>query len=333
MKGRVLWSGGKIPTYTLKVYLNDMERTALVDSGRSQSVIRQNLVLPGQRTPQSQVLIACVHGDQLPYPVATVHLNWRGDDETITVGVIPNLGKDLIFGTDYVDFTSLLEKAGHKHVNNAWWEEAPFGASEVEARTPRIKLSRKQKREQRQEHRNLRDLRNLDPTPHTATAFTTTGDFRQAQHEDPTLKNAWHQALHPDGQSWNNKTRLLKHYSAKVFCGPSTNPTCAGAVKHAPVLPERAANPKPLPTSKEGPGGCCAGTRGNEKPADGTEEVRNGGLRRSSAGGQVGESRRSPGGEKSDVGAETSATREAQLETTSHASGEAWQPQVRSGTG
>ncbi|KAJ1154992.1 hypothetical protein NDU88_007730 [Pleurodeles waltl] len=200
MKAHVLWSGGKRPTYTLKVYLNDVERTALVDSGCSQSVIQQNLVLLVQRTPQSQVLITCVHGNQLPYPVAMVRLNWRGDDETITVGVIPDLGEDLILGTDYVDFISLLEKASQEHGNNAWCEEAPFGASEDEVRTPRIKLSRKQKREQRREHRNFHNLRNLDPAPHTATIFTTTGEFRQAEHEDPTLKNAWHQALHPDGQ-------------------------------------------------------------------------------------------------------------------------------------
>ncbi|KAJ1152788.1 hypothetical protein NDU88_005563 [Pleurodeles waltl] len=111
MKGRVLWSGGRRPKYTLKVYLNDMERTALVDSGCSQSVNLQNLVMPEQRTPQAKVLIVCVHGDQWLYPVAMVRLNWRGDDETITVGVIPNLGEDLILCTDYVNFTPLLEKA------------------------------------------------------------------------------------------------------------------------------------------------------------------------------------------------------------------------------
>ncbi|KAJ1144069.1 hypothetical protein NDU88_010371 [Pleurodeles waltl] len=93
-----------------------------------------------------------------------------------------------------------------------------------------------------------------------------------------------------------------------------------------------AANPKPLPASKQGPGGCCAGTGGVEKPADGNEEARDGGLRRISAGGQVGERRRNPGGEKSDVGAETSATQGAQLKTTSHASGEPWQPRVCPGT-
>ncbi|KAJ1089716.1 hypothetical protein NDU88_002861 [Pleurodeles waltl] len=165
MKGQVLGSGGKRPTYTLTVLLKDVERTALVDSECSQSVIRQNLVLPEQRTPQSQVLIACVHRDQRQYPVAMVRLNWRGDDETITVGVIPNLGEDLILGTDYVDFTSLLEKASQEHVHKAWWEEAPFGASEEESRKPRITLSRKQKREQRWEHQHFRDPRDLYPNP------------------------------------------------------------------------------------------------------------------------------------------------------------------------
>ncbi|KAJ1121402.1 hypothetical protein NDU88_009511 [Pleurodeles waltl] len=193
MKGRLLWSGSKRSTYTLTVLLNGIERTALVNSGHSQSVVRQNLVLPGQGTPQSQVLLACVHGDQRPYPVATVHLNWKGEDETITVGVIPNLGEDLILGTDYVDFTSLQEKAGQERIHNAWWEEAPFGVSEEDTKLQRIKLSRKQKREHRRNHH-----RHDDPNPSPAIVRTITGDLRQCQHEDITRKHAWHQALHPD---------------------------------------------------------------------------------------------------------------------------------------
>ncbi|KAJ1115665.1 hypothetical protein NDU88_003887 [Pleurodeles waltl] len=31
--------------------------------------------------------------------------------------------------------------------------------------------------------------------------LTIAGSFRQAQQEDPTLKNAWQQALYPDGRS------------------------------------------------------------------------------------------------------------------------------------
>ncbi|KAJ1189515.1 hypothetical protein NDU88_006260 [Pleurodeles waltl] len=131
--------------------------------------------------------------------MATVKPNWKGEDETINVGVIPNLGEDFILGTDYGDFTSLLEKAGQEHLYATWWEEALFGASEEETRKPRIKLSRKQKIEQRWEYQNLRDPRKLEPHLPSATVCTTTGDFRQGQCEDPTLKNAWHQAAHQDG--------------------------------------------------------------------------------------------------------------------------------------
>ncbi|KAJ1157237.1 hypothetical protein NDU88_009952 [Pleurodeles waltl] len=114
------------------------------------------------------------------------------------VGVIPNLGEDLILGMDYVNFTSLLERAGQEQVNNAWWKEVPFGVSEEENRKPRIKLSIKQKREQRRKYQHARDPINSDPKTPPAIICTITGDFRQCQHEDLTLKHAWHQALHPD---------------------------------------------------------------------------------------------------------------------------------------
>ncbi|KAJ1200023.1 hypothetical protein NDU88_003852 [Pleurodeles waltl] len=332
MKSRVLWSRGKRPTYTLTVLLNDIERTALVDSGCSQSVIRQNLVLPGQGNPQSQVLIVCVHGDQRPYPVATVHLNWKGEDETITVGVIPNLGEDLNLGTDYVDFTSLLEKAGQEHVNNAWWEEAPFGVSEEETRKPRIKLSRKQKREQQWKHQNLRDPRNPDPNPPPAIICTTTGDFRQCSHEDPTLKHAWHQALHPDGHVIRhspgslmmNAEFLLRYPSSErlyqplargsVCDGPTrgdpyTRPTDAGG---APVLPVKEANQWPLPTLKQGPETGNTGPRRKEKPAVERRGARNRGAEDSGADGVNGETRRKQEDEEeAGGGTDISAAQEA----------------------
>ncbi|KAJ1088695.1 hypothetical protein NDU88_001851 [Pleurodeles waltl] len=130
--------------------------------------------------------------------MATVRLHWKGEDETIKVGVIPNLGEDLILGTDYVDFTSLLNEAGDELVHNAWWEEVPFGVGEEESRKPQVKLSRKQKREQRRMYQLARDPRSTDSKDPPAIIYTITGDSRQCQHEDLTLKHAWHQALNPD---------------------------------------------------------------------------------------------------------------------------------------
>ncbi|KAJ1100627.1 hypothetical protein NDU88_005708 [Pleurodeles waltl] len=197
MKGRVLWSGNKKCKYTITVYLNGIVRKALVDSGCSQSVVRQDLVTPEQWTPQTQVLITCVHGDQRQYPVAIVHLNWRGIEKTITVGMIPHLGEDLILGTDNKNFTPLLEKACQENMANAWWDEAPFGTTEIDVRPMRKKLSRKEKREQQQEYRDRLPPEIPEFVPQTGTVLTIAGTFRQAQREDPTLKNAWQQVFTP----------------------------------------------------------------------------------------------------------------------------------------
>ncbi|KAJ1181399.1 hypothetical protein NDU88_006606 [Pleurodeles waltl] len=282
-----------------------------------------------------------------------VHLNWRGDDKTITVGMIPNLGEDLILSTDYVNFTPLLEKACQEHINNAWWEEAPFGTSEMEARTQRKKLSRKQKREQRREHRNSLTLKIPAPTLHTAKVFTAVGNFRQAQREDPTLKNAWQQALHPDGQSirhspgslMTNADYLSRYLDSERLyqphamgsvcdgparCGPSVNTTCAGTAESNPALKDEAANPRELPASKEEPGGFHASGRTDEK-TNGREEGGCGSSR--STGERRFDQRQEPGGGCLKRFAASSAAQEAHCETSSHASGEAWHTQVRPETG
>ncbi|KAJ1115795.1 hypothetical protein NDU88_004017 [Pleurodeles waltl] len=166
-----------------------------------------------------------------------------------------------------MDFTSLLEKAGQEHINNTWWEEAPFGASEEETRKPRIKLSRKPKREQRRVYQILRDPRKPESNFPPAMVCTTSGDFRQGQHDNPTLKNAWHQALHPDGQV---------------------------------VIARR--------------------------------KVDNGGAVSSGAGGRNSADQwKREGEEQADEETDFSASQEAERNPTSHASGEAWQSQVRAG--
>ncbi|KAJ1118595.1 hypothetical protein NDU88_006786 [Pleurodeles waltl] len=115
--------------------------------------------------------------------------------------MIPSLGEDLILGTDYANFTPLLEKACQEDITSTRWEEAPYGTAKVEEIPLRKKLSRKQKREQRQEYHATPTPDSHKPSPRAATVLTTVGSFRQAQREDPTLKNAWQQALRPDGRS------------------------------------------------------------------------------------------------------------------------------------
>ncbi|KAJ1189787.1 hypothetical protein NDU88_006529 [Pleurodeles waltl] len=199
MKRRVLWSGNKRAKYTIRVELNVQERKALIDKGCCQSVVKQDLVKPEQWNPHTQVLITCVHGDQRSYPVATLSLSWRGAEERLKVEVIPVvLGEDLTIGTDYEDFIPLLAKASQEYITNTWWEDTPYVAAEVEEKPMRPKLSRKQKQGQRQSYNGNLTLAAARPISHRATVLTAEGSFRQAQREDPLLKNAWQRALAPD---------------------------------------------------------------------------------------------------------------------------------------
>ncbi|KAJ1191765.1 hypothetical protein NDU88_001081 [Pleurodeles waltl] len=56
----------------------------------------KNVAHPDQWVADEKVLITCVHGDSKIYPVAIIQINWRGKEESHLVGVIPDLGEDLI---------------------------------------------------------------------------------------------------------------------------------------------------------------------------------------------------------------------------------------------
>ncbi|KAJ1170166.1 hypothetical protein NDU88_002047 [Pleurodeles waltl] len=144
--------------------------------------------------PQTQVLIACVHGDQSYYPVARIRFQWRGKEETLRVGVLPHLEEDIIIGTDYAAFPRLLNKAREEHMMKKWWEEIPYDTEIAETRPLKPHLSKRQKRAQSQQHWE-ENQGNTDPPGITGKVCTVAGDFRQKQREDPSLKNAWEKAL------------------------------------------------------------------------------------------------------------------------------------------
>ncbi|KAJ1149991.1 hypothetical protein NDU88_002789 [Pleurodeles waltl] len=151
------------------------------------------MIEPSQGLPQAQVLIACVHGDQRYYPVAVINVQWR--EETLKVGVLPHLDEDIIIGTDYAAFPLLLTKAGQEHTLKMWWKEVPYDAGEGVSRNPRDHLSKRQKRIQRQQYaQKPNETTRLGPGV-TGKVCTVAGDFRQSQRDDPSLKNAWQQAL------------------------------------------------------------------------------------------------------------------------------------------
>ncbi|KAJ1178903.1 hypothetical protein NDU88_004144 [Pleurodeles waltl] len=201
-----------------------MERVALVDPGCSQSIVCEELIEPVQGLPQAQVLIGCVQGGQKYYPVAVINFQWKEEKETLKVGVLPHLEEDIIIGTDYAVFSLLLTKAGQEHTLRMRWKEVPYDAGEGVSCIPRDHLSKRQKRIQRQQY-----VQNPNKTTRVAPGipgkvYTVAGDFRQSQRDDPSLKNAWQQAL-------NHEEHVPDTSHVEAWPGKKSLPEVQGALE------------------------------------------------------------------------------------------------------
>ncbi|KAJ1140520.1 hypothetical protein NDU88_006871 [Pleurodeles waltl] len=79
------------------------------------------------------------------------------------------------------------ESAGREQALKSWWEEVPIGSNTDDPRPTRAILSRKHKREQRQWYAQRTEKGNRPAKDNRI--YTIAGEFRQKQHEDPSLKH------------------------------------------------------------------------------------------------------------------------------------------------
>ncbi|KAJ1144788.1 hypothetical protein NDU88_011083 [Pleurodeles waltl] len=108
-------------------------------------------------------------------------------------------------------------------------------------------------------------------------------------------------------------------------CGRYTNPTGAGAATRVTAPQTEEANQGSFPELK-------AGLRQTETPVIARRKADNGGAVSSGAGGwNSADQRKREGEEEADEETDFSVSQEAERDLTSHASGEAWQSQVRAG--
>ncbi|KAJ1162227.1 hypothetical protein NDU88_002696 [Pleurodeles waltl] len=92
-------------------------------------------------------------------------------------------------------FKRSVAKPGQEHALKMWWKEVPYGAGEEASRNLREHPSKRQKRIQWQQYaKKAYEPTKMNPGA-TGKVYTVAGDFRQSQRYDPSLKNAWQQAL------------------------------------------------------------------------------------------------------------------------------------------
>ncbi|KAJ1080578.1 hypothetical protein NDU88_000773 [Pleurodeles waltl] len=216
---RVLCTGQGDLKFKQTLRLNGRSVCALIDSGCSQSVVREDLIRPIDKESSSWVTICCIHGDKEQYPVTRVNIEWEDYKDSHPMGVMSQLIEECIIGTDYRHFPELLDHVRKPKIHQDWWFEAPFSDSNIEGPLPRRILSRKEKREIKVQ------FRSQDKQDQTQRLIAEVHDaplsFHQQQREDPSLAQAWKSAKNEEteeGLFQLSKPKVeQREWSAQVY--------------------------------------------------------------------------------------------------------------------
>ncbi|XP_065407431.1 uncharacterized protein LOC135972648 [Chrysemys picta bellii] len=164
---------------------------ALVDSGCSQTLIREGLV-PNLNLSGPPIYLQCVHGDICQYPTAWVKMGVGGREEGLRVGVAPRLAYPVVLGRDWPGFGEVLLRyqppkprpdrtiAPGTGLLGSRLRDDPGEGTSSAAETPANCPGDRP--------RSVEDAQ---------AELERDGDFLQEQREDPTLSRAWEQANNP----------------------------------------------------------------------------------------------------------------------------------------
>ncbi|KAK7882011.1 hypothetical protein WMY93_028185 [Mugilogobius chulae] len=100
-----------------KVTVNGQTVEALLDSGSSLSLVRQDFVPMSAMDYSKSEDILCVHGDKHPYPTADLTVDIEGQKYLLTVGVVASLPVPALLGCDLPILLDLLQENAEADCN------------------------------------------------------------------------------------------------------------------------------------------------------------------------------------------------------------------------
>ncbi|XP_074843086.1 uncharacterized protein LOC142009235 [Carettochelys insculpta] len=115
-------------TITVPILVGTEATVALVDSGCSQTLVRQRAGLEADPA-LGTIRLQCIHGDVRPYPSARVPLTVAGVTHHLVVGLAPRLVYPVVIGRDWPGFAGIFRPA-----NRLKGEAAPV----LEGNTPEV---------------------------------------------------------------------------------------------------------------------------------------------------------------------------------------------------
>ena len=97
-----------------------MVRDILLDSGCSRTMVHLRLVSPEAFVEGSNVVIRCVHGDTVLYPLANIQMDVEGVPIQVKAAVFEDLPVSVLLGTDMAQFSQLIK--GKRYVSGSHFQ-------------------------------------------------------------------------------------------------------------------------------------------------------------------------------------------------------------------
>ncbi|XP_035986169.1 uncharacterized protein LOC118559583 [Fundulus heteroclitus] len=204
---------------SIGVLIEDKPCVALLDSGSNRTLVRQDSLPRDVIFSGATVDVCCIHGDNVPYPIAEVSIEVDGQCYTLSVGVLQTLPYQVVLGRDLPILAELITKhscqakvgesllavtrseAKKQQANALGWDELPFanegGPLDGFSTCNKTEKSKKQRR-----HEKVRGTRIAEhiPEPLEVEALPSANHVAKLQKEDPTLQPVFAKCVHESNQ-------------------------------------------------------------------------------------------------------------------------------------
>ena len=209
---------------------------ALVDTGSSQTLVRQDKVKQDWWNIRSDIIIRSIHGNEKAYPNADVYVVVNGQFYFLRVGVVKDLPYTVVLGQDLPLLSELVKtrRPSPVGVNNLpitrskarcsspepdLFDELPFPP------TPDPPMTRRQ-RKQEKFRGTVRQSSKVDlPKPFLPDSLDSPVNVAQLQREDPSLQSMFEKVATNSGSddAWKGegfelREDVLYHSQGEVEC-------------------------------------------------------------------------------------------------------------------
>ncbi|KAL7854953.1 hypothetical protein SRHO_G00171430 [Serrasalmus rhombeus] len=204
---------------TIAVLINGQQENALVDTGSTQTLVRESLV-PREDWKEDRVQVSCVHGDERSYPTAEIYLTVDGQTFLMTVAVVAQLPYPVVLGQDLPVIIDLLPKTQQCMIMTRAQSarealaELPFKDS-VEVNFSKPTKPKAQRRREKFLRSTLVDQEEPLSKPETPVDLVIPSNISTLQGQDPTLQPWFNKVSEIDGVKQKGKGITEEAYVLK----------------------------------------------------------------------------------------------------------------------